>query len=97
VVALERENAQLRHAVASHATIDQAIGILLAEHRIEPAAGFDVLREVSQHTNTKLHMVAEAVIESALRDEPLPPPVDQELQAALQRHPHTGTSQNQPD
>ncbi|MFJ3441390.1 ANTAR domain-containing protein [Streptomyces sp. NPDC086081] len=96
VARLERENAQLRHAVASHATVDQAIGVLLAEHRLEPAAGFDVLREVSQHTNIKLHMVAEAVIESALREEPLPQPVDQELQAALQRHSQTGSSRHHP-
>jgi hypothetical protein len=94
VARLERENAQLRHAVASHATVDQAIGVLLTVHRLEPGAGFDVLREVSQHTNTKLHTVAEAVIEWALREEPLPPPVDRELQAALERHPQTGSSRH---
>ncbi|MFI8169806.1 ANTAR domain-containing protein [Streptomyces sp. NPDC085931] len=97
VARLERENAQLRHAVKSHARVDQAIGVLLTVHRLEPTAGFDVLREVSQRTNTKLHTVAEAVIEGALREEPLPPPVDQELQAALQRHLQTGTSENQPE
>jgi AmiR/NasT family two-component response regulator len=59
---LEQENAQLRHAVESHATVDQAIGVLAATRRIPPAAGFEVLREVSQHTNVKLHAVAEALI-----------------------------------
>ncbi|MEV5355855.1 ANTAR domain-containing protein [Streptomyces sp. NPDC052693] len=91
VARLQRENAQLRHAVDSHARVDQAIGVLLAVHRLKPAAGFDVLREVSQHTNMKVHVVAEAVIEWALREEPLPQPVDQKLQAALQRHPQTGS------
>ncbi|WP_141746513.1 ANTAR domain-containing protein [Streptomyces sp. LUP30] len=47
----EQENAQLRHAVASYAAVDQAIGVLIAAHRLAPAAGFEVLREVSQHLN----------------------------------------------
>ncbi|MDX3804191.1 ANTAR domain-containing protein, partial [Streptomyces sp. AK04-3B] len=42
---LEAENAQLRHAVSSHATVDQAIGVLVAVHKIAPEAGFVVLRE----------------------------------------------------
>ncbi|MFJ6392803.1 ANTAR domain-containing protein [Streptomyces sp. NPDC091972] len=81
---LVRENSQLRHAVDAHATIDQAIGVLIATHRLLPAAGFEVLREVSQHTNIKLHTVAEAVIAWALRHT-LPEPVQQELDAAVQR------------
>lgn len=39
---------------------------------------------VSQHTNTKLHTVAETVIAWALR-QPLPEPVGQVLDAAVQR------------
>ncbi|MFE2217689.1 hypothetical protein ACFW93_37960 [Streptomyces canus] len=30
VARLQQENAQLQHAVSSHATIDQAIGVLIA-------------------------------------------------------------------
>ncbi|MFF1443156.1 ANTAR domain-containing protein [Streptomyces sp. NPDC058295] len=86
VTQLEQENAQLRHAVGSHATVDQAIGILIATRRIGPAAGFEVLREVSQHTNTKLLKVAEAVIGSALGHQPLPDPMSRELDAAARRH-----------
>lgn len=85
---LERENAQLRQAVDSHATVDQAIGVLVAVHRLTPTAGFEVLREVSQHCNVKLHSVAETVIDWALGD-PLPPPVGRELDAAVQRRPRT--------
>ncbi|MEU6543214.1 ANTAR domain-containing protein [Streptomyces sp. NPDC046859] len=81
---LEQENAQLRHAVDSHATVDQAIGVLIAIHQLAPAVGFEVLREVSQHTNTKLHTVAETVIAWALGT-PLPEPVAQVLDAAVQR------------
>ncbi|MGI5192096.1 ANTAR domain-containing protein [Streptomyces sp. CA-288835] len=64
--------------------MDQAIGVLVAIHRLAPAAGFEVLREVSQHTNTKLHTVAETVIGWALGQE-LPPSVGQQLEAAVQR------------
>ncbi|MFF8675149.1 ANTAR domain-containing protein [Streptomyces sp. NPDC015242] len=81
---LERENAQLRQAVDSHATVDQAIGVLVAVHRLAPTTGFEVLREVSQHANVKLHAVAETVIEWALGG-PLPSPVGRELDAAVQR------------
>lgn len=52
VARLEQENAQLRRAVDSHATVDQAIAVLVATHRLPPAAGFEVLREVSQHTTS---------------------------------------------
>ncbi|WP_225886521.1 ANTAR domain-containing protein [Streptomyces canus] len=36
----------MRQAVNSHATVDQAIGVLTAIHRLAQAAGFEVLREV---------------------------------------------------
>ncbi|MER5375942.1 ANTAR domain-containing protein [Streptomyces sp. NPDC002553] len=81
---LEQENAQLRQAVNSHATVDQAIGVLTATHRLAPAAGFEVLREVSQRTDIKLHVVAESVIAWAL-GQPLTEPVRQELDAAVHR------------
>ncbi|MER5374932.1 ANTAR domain-containing protein [Streptomyces sp. NPDC002553] len=81
---LEQENAQLRQAVNSHATVDQAIGVLTAIHRLAPAAGFEVLREVSQRTNIKLHPVAESVIAWAL-GQPLPEPVGRELDTAVHR------------
>ncbi|MFD8222324.1 ANTAR domain-containing protein [Streptomyces sp. NPDC059697] len=96
VARLEQENTQLRHAVDSHATIDQAIGVLIATHRLPPAAGFVVLREVSQHTNTKLHTVEEAVIVWALAG-PLPESVDLELDAAVQRRSHRGQTPDQPE
>ncbi|MEU1940488.1 ANTAR domain-containing protein [Streptomyces coeruleorubidus] len=81
---LEQENAQLRHAVDSHARVDQAIGVLIAIHRLTSVAGFEVLREVSQHANIKLHTVAETVIAWAL-GQPLPEPVGRQLDAAVQR------------
>ncbi|MFD9318718.1 ANTAR domain-containing protein [Streptomyces sp. NPDC060053] len=70
--------------VDSHAVVDQAIGVLVAVHRIPPAAGFEVLREVSQHTNVKLHTVAEMVIGWAL-GQSLPETVERALGQAVQR------------
>ncbi|MFD0055908.1 MULTISPECIES: ANTAR domain-containing protein [Actinomycetes] len=81
---LEQENAQLRYAVGSHATVDQAIGVLIAFYRLSPADGFEVLREVSQHTNIKLRTVAEAVIAWAF-GQPLPQAMTGQLNAAVGR------------
>ncbi|MFH8796586.1 ANTAR domain-containing protein [Streptomyces sp. NPDC017941] len=60
---LRAEVGQLKHAVRAHATVDQAIGALAAISNIRPEQAWDVLTEVSQHTNTKLRLVAEQVVE----------------------------------
>ncbi|MER5198927.1 ANTAR domain-containing protein [Streptomyces sp. NPDC002755] len=95
VAGLEQENAQLRHALGSHATVDQAVGVLAAIHRIRPAAGFEVLRQVSQQTNIKLHTVAEMVIAWAL-GQPLPQTVGHELGEAVQRRSRSADAPDQP-
>ncbi|MEV5802265.1 ANTAR domain-containing protein [Streptomyces collinus] len=41
---------------------DQAIGVLVCLHQLNPADGFTVLRVTSRLANTKLHTDAEAVI-----------------------------------
>ncbi|CAM5673618.1 hypothetical protein SALBM135S_06047 [Streptomyces alboniger] len=53
----------LKHAVTSHATVDQAIGVVLALGRISPDEAWDVLREVSMQTNVKLRTVAEHIVD----------------------------------
>ncbi|MEU6389067.1 ANTAR domain-containing protein [Streptomyces sp. NPDC046939] len=58
VAALEREVAQLREAVASHADVDRAVGVIVATARVSPVQAWDVLRKVSQHTNIKLRQLA---------------------------------------
>ena len=60
---LEIEVDQLKSAVTSHATVDQAIGVVLATGHLSPDESWDVLRKVSMHTNIKLRRVAELVIE----------------------------------
>ncbi|MFE9813198.1 ANTAR domain-containing protein [Streptomyces sp. NPDC005548] len=55
----------MQEAVDSHAVIDQAIGVLLTLGQLTPDQGWNVLRDVSQHTNIKLRHVAELIIEWA--------------------------------
>jgi len=62
VAALEQEVEQLRNALTSHAVIDQAIGVIAAVSRLPAQESWDVLREVSQHTNIKVREVARLVL-----------------------------------
>lgn len=55
---------QLREAIRSRSTIDQAIGVLMAQRRVTADAAFDVLRETSQKLNVKLRLVAAHVVET---------------------------------
>ncbi|MEU6475378.1 ANTAR domain-containing protein [Streptomyces sp. NPDC047017] len=77
---LQQEVAQLRHALASRPVIDQARGILMAAHACTAQRAWDILRETSQRTNTKLRTVAEAITAGARPDGPAVP---RELRAAL--------------
>ncbi|WP_415975915.1 ANTAR domain-containing protein [Rhodococcus sp. 077-4] len=48
----------VQQALDNRAPIEQAKGILMAEHRIGPEAAFDMLAEQSQRSNRKLREVA---------------------------------------
>ncbi|MFJ9740665.1 ANTAR domain-containing protein [Streptomyces sp. NPDC101166] len=65
IAALEAEIAQLQQAVVSHAVVDQAIGVVVAVGHLRPEQGWEVLKEISQRTNTKLREVAEYVVQGA--------------------------------
>ncbi|GGQ78404.1 ANTAR domain-containing protein [Streptomyces flaveolus] len=79
------ENRQLKQALSSHALVDQAIGVLTALGQISPSDGFTVLREISQHTNVRLSVVAEHLLKHA-QGAALPDLLLGELHAALARH-----------
>ncbi|MEW2168317.1 ANTAR domain-containing protein [Streptomyces sp. NPDC007084] len=81
---LAEERTHLHRAVTSHATVDQAIGALLVLGRIGPEDSWDVLRETSQHTNRKLHVIAEQVLAFA-QGGTLPEETRVALEAALSR------------
>ncbi|GAA2732454.1 ANTAR domain-containing response regulator [Streptomyces nogalater] len=83
---LRLEIAQLRHAIDSRPVIDQARGILMAAHTCTPDQAWEILREASQRTNTKLRQVAAAVTASAAPGgTPPPEPLRSALAAAVRR------------
>jgi hypothetical protein len=85
VFALQEEVDQLKEAVASHAVVDQAIGMVVALGRVTPDQGWEVLKDVSQHTNIKLRNVAELILLWG-RAGQLPPKIRAELEDALDRY-----------
>ncbi len=71
--------------MASHAVVDQAIGVIVALGRMTPDGGWTVLREVSQHTNIKLRNVAELILFWG-RSGRIPEEIRAELEDAVDRH-----------
>jgi polyhydroxyalkanoate synthesis regulator phasin len=82
---LEEQVDQLKEAVASHAVVDQAIGMVVALGRVSPDEGWAVLRDVSQHTNIKLRNVAELILIWG-RSGTMPPEIRTQLEDALDRY-----------
>ncbi|MFJ7305683.1 ANTAR domain-containing protein [Streptomyces sp. NPDC099088] len=92
---LQEENAQLQQTIHSHAVIDQAIGVIVAVGKLTPDQGWDILRALSQNTNTKLRHVAEQLIDWARTgglDQDIHAELDRQLapHADRSRHPHSG-------
>lgn len=86
---LRTEVVQLRRAMRTRPDIDLARGILMATFSLDADEAWNVLVTASQHTNTKLHRLAEDVV-TAVRGTPLPDPVRQQLTAAVARTRTTG-------
>jgi hypothetical protein len=70
--ALEAEVAQMRAAMASRATIEQAKGILMLLTNCGDHVAFDLLAHISSHTHRKVRDVAESITESAAGHARLP-------------------------
>ena len=62
IAELELQIEQLKEAVTSHAEVDQAIGVVAAVGGLSPAEAWDVLREISMRSNTKLRLVARQLV-----------------------------------
>ena len=58
---------QLQNALGTRAVIDQAIGIIRARTGVGANAAFDRLVRISQADNVKLHVVAERLVDEAVR------------------------------
>jgi hypothetical protein len=65
---------QLESALASRSTIDQAVGVIMAQNRVPAEDAFAILRAASQHRNVKLREVAAALIENLTGHPPSPAP-----------------------
>jgi AmiR/NasT family two-component response regulator len=62
----ERLVAQLRQALTSRATIDQALGVLMSRSGDGPEQAFERLRTMSQDQHLKLHQVAQTLVDEAV-------------------------------
>lgn len=58
---------QLQSALSTRATIDQAIGIIRARAGVDAQVAFDRLVRMSQDDNMKLRVVAERLVDEAVR------------------------------
>ena len=64
---LRRESERMHRALTSRATIDQAIGMIMARSGVSADEAFVRLRIMSQREGTKLHLMAESVVQEAVR------------------------------
>lgn len=55
--------ARLRTRLDSMPVIEQAKGVLMAQHRCGPDEAFDLLRRASQHANVKVSVLATRIVE----------------------------------
>jgi AmiR/NasT family two-component response regulator len=72
IAALEAEVQQLRAAMASRASIEQAKGILMLLTGCGDQVAFDLLAHISSHTHRKVRDVAQAITDSASGHSRLP-------------------------
>jgi AmiR/NasT family two-component response regulator len=61
----EDEVKDLRAALETRPTIDQAKGMLIIERGCSPDEAFEILTKASQHYNRKVRDIAEAMVEGA--------------------------------
>jgi AmiR/NasT family two-component response regulator len=62
--ALERENAQLRHALESRIVIEQAKGVLAERYATAVEVAFELLRRGARSSQMRLHDLAADVLAS---------------------------------
>ncbi|MGW6009164.1 ANTAR domain-containing protein [Streptomyces sp. NPDC055210] len=82
--ALRKEISQLRIAMQRRPVIDLARGMLMARWSCSEDDAWQILVDASQHSNTKLHDIAEAIL-ATVHGEPLPEPLQRHLAAAVTR------------
>ncbi|MGW6273880.1 ANTAR domain-containing protein [Streptomyces sp. NPDC055060] len=81
---LRRENTQLRQALVTRSTVDQARGVLMAVGSCGADRAWEVLVDTSQRTNIKLRHIAEMIVASTDGGE-IPAAVGTALKRSLAR------------
>ncbi|WEO92933.1 ANTAR domain-containing protein [Streptomyces sp. FXJ1.172] len=76
------EVVQLRRAMETRPVIDLARGVLMASFNLTPEEAWTVLVMVSQHTNTKLHRLAQDIVD-AVKGPALTAHIQHQLTAAV--------------
>ncbi len=66
VILASRRGEQLESALTTRDLIGQAKGIIMERYKIDAVRAFDMLRELSQTSNTKLVEIAQRVVHTAL-------------------------------
>lgn len=72
-VAHRTHSEQLQHALSTSRQIGQAMGILMATHKVTEDQAFDLLRIASTNTNRKLREIAADVVQTGTLDVVSPP------------------------
>ncbi|MGW2158658.1 GAF and ANTAR domain-containing protein [Nonomuraea sp. NPDC001699] len=79
--------AQLKDALGTRPVIDQALGIVMAQRRCTAHQAFEILRNVSQDRNLKVHHVAATIVRSVSGGPPQRPRFDDPPPPGDQGHP----------
>ncbi|MEV5775099.1 anti-sigma factor antagonist [Streptomyces antimycoticus] len=79
------ENTQLRRAMQTRPTIDMARGILMASFQLTSQESWQVLVTASQHSNIKVRLIADALMQT-FNGQALPEPLADHLAAAVRAH-----------
>jgi anti-anti-sigma factor len=80
------ENAQLHRAMETRAPIDLARGMLMASFHLTAEQAWQVLVTASQHSNTKLREIADALLQTADGRTPLPESLAGHVATAVRSH-----------
>ena len=92
-----RLTTHLQEALASRSTIDQALGVLMAQNRCTRDEAFGILRRASQHRNLKLREIAATVIERFTGHPAAePPPFRPPTAGTVRSDPGTGSTRRDP-
>ncbi|MFP5071252.1 ANTAR domain-containing protein [Pseudonocardia nantongensis] len=82
---LQRRIEGLTQALRTRDVIGQAKGVLVSHYGISDEDAFALLVRLSQHTNTKLHTIATALLARIRRDGPAPAEHCQRVTTCLAR------------